>query len=124
MQIVEVDAVDAEIDSAALDLVGEKPGIEAVPSGHQVFSRHHSRRKIFSIQVGRVLFARLGRSVVERHIAALGAYEQFVARRNAGFNDFPQGPPACTFRALTPVVDGGVEYVQAARHARGDDLCI
>ena len=60
VQVVEIDRLDAEVDAAARDLIGEKGRGEAVSAGDDLFGAHDPRLEILALHVLLIFLALAG----------------------------------------------------------------
>ena len=94
VQVEDVDGVDAQIGAAAVDLVGQEIGRHGMHAAHHIFGLQEVGDGAGSEEAG------------------LGADHDLVALQLA------QSRADARVRPLVPVVDGGVEEVDAAARRR------
>ena len=116
VEVVDVDAIDAEIVEAATDLIFEKARRYAVAAADDVVGIENAGLDVFAIEV----VVGIGRHrAVGREVAALGAEDEFFAGV-ALFGEVFDGGADAAFAALEAIVDGAVDDVDAAFDGAGD----
>ena len=105
VQVVDVDAIDAEIAEAAGELIFEKARSHAVAAGDDVVGTEDARLDVFAVEI---IVGIAGHFAVGRQVAALGAEDEFVAGE-AALGEFFQRGADVALAALEAVVDRGVD---------------
>ena len=118
MQVVDVHRAQPEVGEALLQLVRKERRPKRVSASYEVVGRENSRREQRFIQPRLIGLARRRRRSIQGHVAALGAHEQFVAAHLARRDRFHDRMTHRPFRALAPVVAGGIDDVDAATDCR------
>jgi hypothetical protein len=111
VQVVEVYRPDPEVLSAAIDLMLEEAGRQAVAIRNQLAHRDDTRRQELPPDVFLVFSPRGWRRTIEREIAALGADDHLVPRDLASGHGLPEGSPDGPLRPLASIIDGRVDDV-------------
>ena len=116
VEVVDVDAIDAEIVEAAADLIFEEARRYAVAAADDVVGSEDAGLDVFAIEV----VVGIGRHcAVGREVAAFGAEDEFFAGESLLEQVFDGGADAA-LAALEAIVDGAVDDVDAAFDGAGD----
>src|SRR6266404_9285801 len=104
MQVVDVDALDAEIPQATSQLIFKKFRRHAMTSCRNVIRGENSGLNVFAEKI----FVRVGRhGSIWSQVAAFGAHHDFFAFESAP-RELLDGCAKAALAALKPVIDGGV----------------
>src|SRR5277367_3882871 len=114
VQVVDVDALDAEIAQATLQLIFQESRRHAVAAAYKVVRAEYSGLDVFAIEI----FRRIGRHcAIGSQIPALGAENKFFARDSL-FGQILDGGADAALASLKAVVDGRIDNVDAALDRR------
>ncbi len=116
MEVVDVDAVDAEVFEAAAELIFEEARRHAVAAADDVVRSENARLDVLAIKI---IVGVGGHGAVGRKVAALGADHEFFASV-ALLQQILDGGADAAFAALKAIVDGGVDDVDASFDGGGD----
>ena len=106
MQIKDVDSLQPEIGPAAADLVGKEIRLHGM----------HTARHILALQ-------KSGYGAGSQEPRFSGD-DQLIAPGVAVAQEFGQRPADGPFRPLVPVIDGGIQEIDAAANGRDDGIAI
>ena len=121
MDVEDVDGLKTEIPPAALELVFEIPRSHTVHPTRQFLRLEDSGGYVFP---GEISTGIGGNGAIEREITGLRANDEFVTANFSGVDQVLKGGANRSLRALMPVVDGGVNYIDAGAECGLDGLGI
>src|SRR5207248_6261097 len=114
VQVIQVDTAHAKVAQAASELVFQKARSQAVAPGNDFLRRKDARLNVFVKKI----FVGIGRhGAVGGQVTAFGANHEFVAR-DIFLGQQLDGCSDAALAALKSIVDGCVDYVDAALDGR------
>src|SRR5689334_2918783 len=108
VEVVNVDGLDAEVRSAALDLILKELCRKTMATGDDVCGIHDAAQEILLIEKASIILAGRRRILVERNVAALGT-DHHVLSFDRRPDDFLQSCTKRPLRPLTSVIDRCIE---------------
>src|SRR5882762_5503442 len=120
MEVVDVHTLNTQIFQTAADLVFKKFRRHAMAARRDIFCAENSGLNVFT---EKIFVGVGGHRTVRRQVAALCAYHDFVSFKTLR-GKLPDGRGDTSFAALKPVVDGGVDYIDAALDRRDGRGCV